>query len=133
MGHGIRPPTDPHSISLPSPPSSHLPRGFWFAFSHAAVVIAPPPLVAMAETFTPKNVMITGGAGFIASHVAILFAKKYPNYKARSSTTMQLGWGSPHESRHSTSWVWCMRGGSERKRRASRTDLTLSRLRPPDS
>ena len=28
----------------------------------------------------PKNVLITGGAGFIASHVAILFASKYPDY-----------------------------------------------------
>ena len=27
-----------------------------------------------------KNVMITGGAGFIASHLAILLTKKYPNY-----------------------------------------------------
>jgi len=35
----------------------------------------------MVETYLAKNVMITGGAGFIASHVAILFAKKYPNYK----------------------------------------------------
>ena len=27
------------------------------------------------------NILITGGAGFIASHVAILFASKYPQYK----------------------------------------------------
>ena len=31
--------------------------------------------------YEPKNVLITGGAGFIASHVAILFAKKYPHCK----------------------------------------------------
>ena len=31
--------------------------------------------------YEAKNVMITGGAGFIASHVAILLAKKYPQYK----------------------------------------------------
>ena len=38
----------------------------------------------MASTvYEPKNVLITGGAGFIASHVAILFAKKYPHYKVR--------------------------------------------------
>jgi len=30
---------------------------------------------------TPKNVLITGGAGFIASHVVIRFVKKYPHYK----------------------------------------------------
>ena len=33
------------------------------------------------KPYEAKNVLITGGAGFIASHVAILFAKKYPQYK----------------------------------------------------
>jgi len=32
-------------------------------------------------SYEPKNILITGGAGFIASHVAILFAKKYPHCK----------------------------------------------------
>mmetsp|Transcript_12808 Transcript_12808/g.35367 ORF Transcript_12808/g.35367 Transcript_12808/m.35367 type:complete len:376 (-) Transcript_12808:96-1223(-) len=32
-------------------------------------------------SYVPKNILITGGAGFIASHVAILMAKKYPQYK----------------------------------------------------
>ena len=32
------------------------------------------------DMYEAKNVLITGGAGFIASHVAILFAKK-PQYK----------------------------------------------------
>ena len=30
---------------------------------------------------SPKNILITGGAGFIASHVIILLVKKYPNLK----------------------------------------------------
>jgi len=30
--------------------------------------------------FIPTNILLTGGAGFIASHVAILLAKKYPHY-----------------------------------------------------
>ena len=38
---------------------------------------------SVASTYEAKNVLITGGAGFIASHVAILFAKKYPHYKVR--------------------------------------------------
>lgn len=33
-----------------------------------------------AENYTPKNILLTGGAGFIASHVAILLCKKYPQY-----------------------------------------------------
>ena len=28
-----------------------------------------------------KNILITGGAGFIGSHVIRLFVNKYPNYK----------------------------------------------------
>ena len=31
--------------------------------------------------FAPKNIMITGGAGFIASHIVIRLVKKYPQYK----------------------------------------------------
>lgn len=33
------------------------------------------------EDYQPKNIMITGGAGFIASHVVILLVKKYPQCK----------------------------------------------------
>jgi len=33
------------------------------------------------DDYEPKNVLITGGAGFIASHVVLLFVKKYPNIK----------------------------------------------------
>ncbi|CAN6237646.1 unnamed protein product [Urochloa humidicola] len=35
----------------------------------------------MATPYTPKNILITGAAGFIASHVATCIAKKYPVYK----------------------------------------------------
>mmetsp|Transcript_49519 Transcript_49519/g.73777 ORF Transcript_49519/g.73777 Transcript_49519/m.73777 type:complete len:359 (-) Transcript_49519:113-1189(-) len=30
--------------------------------------------------YVPKNIFLTGGAGFIASHVAILLCRKYPQY-----------------------------------------------------
>jgi len=33
------------------------------------------------SSYEPKNFLITGGAGFIASHVVILLVKKYPNLK----------------------------------------------------
>lgn len=36
--------------------------------------------VAMS-TFTPKNILITGAAGFIASHVANRLVRNYPDYK----------------------------------------------------
>jgi UDP-glucose 4,6-dehydratase len=35
---------------------------------------------APSEAYTPKNILLTGGVGFIASHVAILLCKKYPQY-----------------------------------------------------
>jgi len=31
--------------------------------------------------YTPKNIMVTGGAGFIASHIVIRLVNKYPQYK----------------------------------------------------
>jgi len=33
----------------------------------------------MATNYQPKNILITGGAGFIASHAVILFVQKYPH------------------------------------------------------
>tara|TARA_A100001015_G_scaffold106016_1_gene117678 strand:- start:111 stop:233 length:123 start_codon:yes stop_codon:yes gene_type:complete len=30
--------------------------------------------------YVPKNILITGGAGFIASHVVLLLVKKYPDF-----------------------------------------------------
>ena len=32
-------------------------------------------------TYTPKNILITGAAGFIASHVANRLIRNYPDYK----------------------------------------------------
>eukprot|EP01038_Epipyxis_sp_PR26KG_P012124 gene12124-16231_t len=36
--------------------------------------------VPSEEDYTPKNILITGGAGFIASHVVLLLVKKYPQF-----------------------------------------------------
>lgn len=33
------------------------------------------------DDYKPKSILLTGGCGFIGSHVAILLATKYPEYK----------------------------------------------------
>eukprot|EP00240_Pyramimonas_obovata_P003971 CAMPEP_0118930744 /NCGR_PEP_ID=MMETSP1169-20130426/7327_1 /TAXON_ID=36882 /ORGANISM="Pyramimonas obovata, Strain CCMP722" /LENGTH=357 /DNA_ID=CAMNT_0006873147 /DNA_START=33 /DNA_END=1102 /DNA_ORIENTATION=- len=35
----------------------------------------------MASDYVPQNILITGGAGFIAGHVAALLCRTYPQYK----------------------------------------------------
>lgn len=37
--------------------------------------------MASTATYTPKNILITGAAGFIASHVANRLVRTYPHYK----------------------------------------------------
>jgi UDP-glucose 4,6-dehydratase len=36
--------------------------------------------------YKPKNILLTGGAGFIGSHVAIRLLQRYPDYKASRTT-----------------------------------------------
>jgi hypothetical protein len=35
--------------------------------------------------YEPTSILITGGAGFIASHVVILLVENYPQYKVRGA------------------------------------------------
>jgi nucleoside-diphosphate-sugar epimerase len=35
--------------------------------------------------YRPQNILLTGGAGFIGSHVATLLCTRYPQYKVRAS------------------------------------------------
>ena len=35
------------------------------------------------ESYKPERILITGGAGFIASHVTKLLVTQYPQYKVR--------------------------------------------------
>lgn len=42
---------------------------------------------AEVEPYTPKNILITGGAGFIASHVVIRLATHHPEYKVCQPTS----------------------------------------------
>jgi len=37
--------------------------------------------MARLEPYKPQNIMVTGGTGFIASHVVIRLVQKYPQYK----------------------------------------------------
>lgn len=39
--------------------------------------------MSVQDVYEPRNILITGGAGFIASHVAIRLTKLYPNYKVQ--------------------------------------------------
>jgi hypothetical protein len=45
------------------------------ATASAGAAVSEAPVI-----YEPKNILITGGAGFIASHVCILLAKKYPQF-----------------------------------------------------
>lgn len=48
-----------------------------------------------ASEFVPRHILITGGAGFIASHVAIRLVQRYPQYKVVHSALDLLyfcGW-----------------------------------------
>ena len=38
------------------------------------------------ETYTPEVILVTGGAGFIASHLVIRLVNRFPHYKVRCST-----------------------------------------------
>lgn len=46
----------------------------------------------MEEPYEPKNIMITGGAGFIASHVVLLLTKKYPQFNIVNFDRLDCKW-----------------------------------------
>jgi len=71
-----------------STPTSITPKNCtFFICSLASCFQVHIPLCTLRATFIPdmpylpESILITGGAGFIASHVAILLAKKYPQYQ----------------------------------------------------
>ncbi len=37
------------------------------------------------QSYVPRSILITGGAGFIASHVAVDLALKHPEYEVREA------------------------------------------------
>lgn len=50
-------------------------------YSSPSGVLSPAASCAIMERYNPKNILITGGGGFIASHVAIRLVKNYGQYK----------------------------------------------------
>lgn len=42
--------------------------------------------------YTPKSILLTGGAGFIASHVVIRLCSRYPETKVSSVVSGFSGW-----------------------------------------
>ena len=42
------------------------------------------------EEYEPRNILITGGAGFIASHVVLRLVKRYGHYKVRITGTWKV-------------------------------------------
>ena len=42
------------------------------------------------EEYEPRNILITGGAGFIASHVVLRLVKRYGHYKVRVIGTWKV-------------------------------------------
>ncbi len=45
-----------------------------------AELVAAEGELLLGSSYLPKNILVTGGAGFIGSHVCILLAKKYPQF-----------------------------------------------------
>lgn len=45
--------------------------------------------------YRPRNILLTGGAGFIGSHVVLRLVRRYPEYKVRltrdGATDVSLG------------------------------------------
>jgi hypothetical protein len=39
--------------------------------------------LSFEDDYTPRSILLTGGCGFIGSHVATLLTTKYPAYKVR--------------------------------------------------
>jgi hypothetical protein len=60
----------------------------------AAALPPLPPGISSHPPYTPRTILITGGAGFIGSHVAVRLATRYPQYKVKSRRERESNWES---------------------------------------
>lgn len=49
------------------------------------------PTTDATASYLPHNILVTGGAGFIASHIVLQLAKKFPQYKVMLPRPMRTG------------------------------------------
>ena len=61
------------------------------------------PIANGEEKYTPEVILVTGGAGFIASHLVIRLVNTSPHYKVRYSRFGKIG---RHERISFSPW-WC--------------------------
>eukprot|EP00492_Amphilonche_elongata_P005764 TRINITY_DN93_c0_g1_i3.p1 TRINITY_DN93_c0_g1~~TRINITY_DN93_c0_g1_i3.p1 ORF type:complete len:108 (+),score=28.25 TRINITY_DN93_c0_g1_i3:170-493(+) len=75
-----------------------------YKFVGKSQVSAIPPLTRKEAHYEPKNILLTGGAGFIGSGVVLYLMKKYPQYKV--VVVDKLAYNSNLQKRKSTELTW---------------------------
>ena len=65
------------------------------------------PMTEGGNKYTPEVILITGGAGFIASHLVIRLVNNFPHYKVRCCRLYARSCRSRQASPTSLRWSMC--------------------------